>query len=82
MATASIPSIYLWLVIIFPFLGAILTPLLSRLGGKVRDYSAVAFSGMSALFAFLLLVPVLEGESISVYNSVIPTSVPGSRSSA
>lgn len=76
MATASIPSIYLWLVIIFPFVGALLTPLLSKLGGKVRDYAAVAFSGLSALFAFLLLIPVLQGESISVYNSVIPTSVP------
>ena len=76
MATASIPSIYLWLVIIFPFVGALLTPLLSKLGGKVRDYAAVAFSALSALFAFLLLIPVLQGESISVYNSVIPTSVP------
>jgi NADH-quinone oxidoreductase subunit L len=76
LATASIPSIYVWLVVIFPFVGALLTPLLSRLGGKVRDYAAVAFSGLSALFAFLLLIPVLQGETISVYNSVIPTSVP------
>ncbi len=76
MATASIPSIYLWLVLVFPFLGALLTPLLARLGGRVRDYAAVAFSGLSALFAFLLLMPVLQGEAVSVYDSVIPTSVP------
>ena len=42
----------------------------------MRDYAAVGFSGLSALFAFLLLVPVLQGETISVYNSVIPASVP------
>ena len=76
MATASLPSIYVWLVVIFPFVGALLTPLLARLGGKVRDYAAVAFSGLSALFAFLLLIPVLQGETISVYDSIIPTSVP------
>lgn len=76
MATASLPSIYLWLVVIFPFAGALLTPLLSKLGGKLRDYAAVGFSALSALFAFLLLVPVLQGETITVYNSIIPTSVP------
>jgi len=62
--------------VIFPFAGALLTPLLARLGGRVRDYAAVAFSGLAALFAFLLLLPVLQGESVSVYNSIIPTSVP------
>jgi NADH-quinone oxidoreductase subunit L len=82
-AVASIPSIYVWLVVILPFVGALLMPLLARLGGagsggsgKLRDYAAVGFSGLSALFAFILLVPVLQGETISVYNSVIPTSVP------
>ncbi|MDG6966474.1 MAG: NADH-quinone oxidoreductase subunit L [Nitrososphaerota archaeon] len=73
---AQIPSIYLWLVVIFPFVGALLTPAFSRIGGKARDYAAVGFTALSALFAFLLLVPVLEGQKISVYNSVIPTSVP------
>ena len=76
MATAALPSIYVWLVVIFPFVGALLTPVLGRLGGRVRDYVAVAFSGLSALFAFLLLIPVLQGETISVYDSIIPTSVP------
>src|SRR5512135_2249021 len=76
MAAASIPSIYVWLVVIFPFLGALLTPLLSRLGGKVRDYAAVGFASLSALFSFFLLIPVLQGETLAVYDSVIPTSVP------
>lgn len=76
MAAASLPSLYLWLVVIFPFVGALLSPVLSKLGKKVRDYAAVGFTALSALFAFLLLVPVLEGKAISIYNSVIPTSVP------
>ncbi len=75
MTTASVPSIYFWLVIILPFAGALLTPLLSKLG-RLRDYAAVLFTGLSALFAFILLIPVLAGQTISVYNSVIPTSVP------
>jgi NADH-quinone oxidoreductase subunit L len=76
VASASVPSIYLWLVIMFPLAGALLTPLFSILGRRLRDYLAVAFTALSALFAFLLLIPVLEGSSIQVYNSVIPTSVP------
>lgn len=76
MATASIPSIFVWLVAIFPFVGALLTPVFSKIGARVRDYAAVGFSALSALFAFFLLLPVLQGQSISVYNSVIPTSVP------
>jgi NADH-quinone oxidoreductase subunit L len=71
-----LPSVFVWLVVIFPFAGALLTPLLAKLGGRVRDYAAVVFSGLAALFAFLLLVPVLQGETISVYDSIIPTSVP------
>jgi NADH-quinone oxidoreductase subunit L len=71
-----LPSVFVWLVVIFPFAGALLTPLLAKLGERVRDYAAVAFSGLAALFAFLLLVPVLQGETISVYDSIIPTSVP------
>ena len=65
----------MWLVVIFPFVGALITPLLSK-WGRARNYAAVLFSALSALFAFLLLLPVLQGESVSVYNSVIPTSVP------
>jgi NADH-quinone oxidoreductase subunit L len=72
---AGLPSLDVWLIVIFPFAGALLTPLLSKFD-RARNYVAVLFSGLSAAFAFLLLLPVLQGQPISVYDSVIPTSVP------
>jgi NADH-quinone oxidoreductase subunit L len=44
-----------WLTWIFPFIGAVLTPLLARINGKVRDYGAVGFSFLGALSAGLLI---------------------------
>jgi NADH-quinone oxidoreductase subunit L len=38
-----------WLAWIFPLLGALLTPLLAKLGDRVRDYGAVFFSFLSVL---------------------------------
>jgi NADH-quinone oxidoreductase subunit L len=62
------------MVFIVPLVGAVLIPLTGR--SRIRDYIAVLFSFVSAVFALLLLLPVLEGQSISVYNSLIPTSLP------
>jgi NADH-quinone oxidoreductase subunit L len=72
---AEIPSYYFWLIWIIPFIGCLVTTIMGRLG-KARDYAAVLFSFASAVFSFLVLLPVLEGQTLSVYNSVIPTSVP------
>src|SRR3972149_5070730 len=44
-----------WLTWIFPFIGAILTPVLARIHPKVRDYGAVGFSFLGALSAGILL---------------------------
>ena len=44
-----------WLTWIFPFIGALLTPLLAKVNPKVRDYGAVAFSFLAALSAGLLI---------------------------
>jgi len=74
MAVAMIPSYSIWAVIVAPFLGALLMPLVGR--SRLRDYLAVAFSLVSALAALSLLVPVVEGQTLSVYNSLIPASVP------
>jgi len=60
MATASLPSIYVWLVVIFPFVGALLTPLLSKLGGRVRDYAAVAFSALVVVVALCAVRTVVR----------------------
>jgi NADH-quinone oxidoreductase subunit L len=75
MAGASVPSFAIWMVFVLPYVGALLTAALGK-AGRLRDYTAVAFSLLSALFAAVLLLPVLEGQSISVYNSIIPQSVP------
>ena len=63
------------MIFIIPFVGTLLMPILSKMG-RVRDIVAVSFAGLSAIFAFLLLVPVLEGQTVSLENSIIPVSVP------
>ncbi len=74
MSTMAVPSYAVWMIFIAPFVGALLTPLTGR--SRLRDYVAVAFSLVSALFALYLLIPILQGETISVYNSLIPVSLP------
>ncbi len=69
-----IPSYLVWMVFIVPFIGALVSPLTGK--GRPRDFIAVAFPGISALFTLVLLVPVLEGSTVSLYNSLIPISVP------
>jgi NADH-quinone oxidoreductase subunit L len=70
----AIPSYYIWLVFILPYAGALATAAL-RKAGRVRDFVAVASSLLSAIFAFDLLLPLLTGQSASVYDSIIPRSV-------
>jgi NADH-quinone oxidoreductase subunit L len=63
--SVTIPSYYLWLIFILPYAGALLTPLLAR-NQRLRDYAAVSFSFLSAIFALQLLLPVLQGQSITI----------------
>ncbi|MDG7009071.1 MAG: NADH-quinone oxidoreductase subunit L [Nitrososphaerota archaeon] len=72
----AIPSYFVWLIFILPFVGALVTVAL-RKAGRLGDYAAVAFSFLSAAFALTMLVPVLEGQAPTV-TSVPPlsTSVP------
>jgi NADH-quinone oxidoreductase subunit L len=71
----SVPSFSIWMVILLPYAGAILTSLLSR-AGRVRDLIAVLFSFLSASFALYLLLPILQGQNLEVYNSLIPQDFP------
>jgi NADH-quinone oxidoreductase subunit L len=71
----SIPSYFVWLIFILPFVGALLTAAL-RKQGRLGDYVAVAFGFLSAAFAFTMLVPLLLGQQLSVFDSLIPKSVP------
>ena len=44
-----------WLTWIFPFVGAILTPAMTKISPKMRDYGAIAFSFLGAASAGLLI---------------------------
>jgi NADH-quinone oxidoreductase subunit L len=70
----AIPSYYVWLVFALPYVGALITVAL-RKAGRIRDFVAVAFSFLSALFAFTLILPVLTGQSLSVFDAIIPRSL-------
>ncbi|MDG7012152.1 MAG: NADH-quinone oxidoreductase subunit L [Nitrososphaerota archaeon] len=74
MAAIPIPSYFVWLIFILPYVGTLTAPLTGR--GRIRDVVAVLFSLLSALFALALLIPVVEGNTISLVNSLIPASVP------
>ncbi len=73
--TMMIPSYFVWLVFILPYVGALVTVAL-RKAGRIGDYVAVVFSFISAALAFTMLLPVLEGQQLSVVDSIIPKSVP------
>ncbi|MBI3841508.1 MAG: NADH-quinone oxidoreductase subunit L, partial [Thaumarchaeota archaeon] len=70
-----IPSYFIWLIFILPFVGSLVTVALRR-GGRLANYVAVGFSFVSASFALSMLLPILTGDSSSVLDSVIPQSVP------
>ena len=53
-----------WLVWIIPLIGAMLIPLIAKIGNNVRNISAVLFSFISALLAGLMLVGVFSGETV------------------
>ena len=73
--TFVIPSYFVWMILILPYVGALVTIAL-RKAGRLGNYAAAAFSFLSALFAFTMLIPVLEGQTLQVVDSVIPRSVP------
>jgi NADH-quinone oxidoreductase subunit L len=74
MAAIPIPSYLVWLIFVLPYLGTVVAPLTGK--GKLRDGIAVLFPLLSALCAFVLLVPVIEGNTVSLVNSILPASVP------
>jgi NADH-quinone oxidoreductase subunit L len=71
-----IPSYFIWLVFILPFVGSLITIAL-RKAKRLGDYVAAAFSLTSAAFALTMLIPVLEGQALSVVDvPPLTTSVP------
>ncbi len=72
----AVPSYFVWLIFILPYVGALVTVALRKMG-RLGDYAAAVFAFLSAAFAFTMLLPVLQGQSPTV-DSVPPlsTSVP------
>jgi len=74
--TYAIPSYFIWLIFILPFVGALVTAALRKFG-RLGDYAAAAFAFLSAIFAFTMLIPVLEGQPLTINNvGPLTTSVP------
>ena len=72
----AIPSYFVWLIFILPYVGALVTVAL-RKAGRLGDYAAAGFTFLSALFAFTFLIPVLQGQSPCVSEvGPLTTSVP------
>jgi NADH-quinone oxidoreductase subunit L len=71
----AIPSYFVWLIFILPYAGALAAAALRKVR-RTAGYVAVGASLLSAVFAFTMLLPTLTGQSLSVYDSVIPKSVP------
>ena len=60
----AVPSYFVWLIFILPYAGALVTVAL-RKAGRLGDYAAAAFAFLSALFAFAMLFPTLEGQTLT-----------------
>src|SRR5713226_9719786 len=67
----AVSAYFIWGVFVAPFAGAVLVPLLQK-APRTRDYAAVLFSFVSAVFALSLLVPTLQGQTVAPSG---PTSV-------
>jgi len=71
-----IPSYIIWLIFIFPYIGALVTVALRKVG-RIGDFAAVVFAFLSAVCALVMLIPVLQGQPIAVDNvGPLTVSVP------
>ena len=52
-----------WLVWIIPMLGAVLMPLIAKLGDKLRDYAAVLLAFLPVLSAALMIPDLMSGHT-------------------
>jgi NADH-quinone oxidoreductase subunit L len=64
-----------WLCWAFPFLGAVLTPLLAKIHPKVRDYGAVFFSLLGVAMTVMLIPRLFE--PAQVHNQLTWVALPG-----
>jgi NADH-quinone oxidoreductase subunit L len=68
-----VDNIFAWLAWGFPFIGAMLTPVMGKIHVKVRDYTAVSFSFLGALSSMLLLPTIFNGTVQDLQVAWIPS---------
>jgi NADH-quinone oxidoreductase subunit L len=61
-----------WMVWILPFVGAALIPAIAKVGNRLRNYAAVGFALVSAIFAATLLPLGIEGGQVHSQINWIP----------
>jgi len=70
--SAVVSAYYIWAIFVVPFIGALAIALHHK-ASRIRDYVAVLFSLVSALFALQLLIPTLQGKTVTPSG---PISIP------
>jgi NADH-quinone oxidoreductase subunit L len=61
-----------WMVWILPFVGAALIPAIAKVGNRLRNYAAVGFALVSAIFATTLLPLGIDGGQVHSQINWIP----------
>jgi NADH-quinone oxidoreductase subunit L len=65
-----------WLCFLFPFTGALLSPVLGRIHPKLRNYGAVFFSFLAALVSVMLLPYLFHPSKLPIENAFEWLAVP------
>lgn len=65
-----------WLCFLFPFAGALLSPVLARIHPKLRDYGAVFFSFLAALSTVMLIPYLFSPSKLPIESAVIWLTTP------
>jgi NADH-quinone oxidoreductase subunit L len=62
---------YAWLCLIFPLIGVLLTPILSRISTPVMNYGAVFFSFLTAVSAVMMLPLLFAAERLPLESTFV-----------
>ena len=65
-----------WLCWGIPIIGAILTPLLAKIGHKARDYGAVLFSIVGFIFGLSMIPDIFAGQVVNWFTGEVLGSIP------
>jgi len=68
--------LYAWLCVVFPLLGAPLSPVLARIHPKLRDYGEVFLSFLSALASVMLIPYLFHPSQLPIESAVVWLTAP------